>query len=130
MRVFNTGAADFWNSSIGEQLRLLKITNHHFYKVGPFVRLLIEKIGKEAMLKCRQMGRWPRLDIQNGSIVFMWRGRGEISISLKGTKIVYIPDPIRKSSTIGMMFDLSNTHSQSIEKFIKKCLEHLLEILP
>jgi hypothetical protein len=131
MRVFNTGAANFWNSTIGEQLRLLKVTNRQFYQVNTFVRLLIEKIGKEVMPKCRQLGHWPCLDIQNGSLVFVWRGRGEICVSLKGTKISYIPDPIRKSTTIGMMFDLtSNTHSGSIEKFIKNCLGHLLEVLP
>jgi len=130
MRVFNTGTADFWGSSIGEQLRLLRVTNLHYHLAGPVVRVLIEKFAREAMLKCRRFGIWPIIDLRSGMISFVWRGRGEVVISLKGTKISYTPDPIRRSSTVGMLLDLTSLQPGSLDKFVKGCFWHLLEVRP
>ena len=101
MRVFNTGAASFWTSMIGEQLRLLKVTNLQYHLAGPATRALVERIAREMLPKCRQTGRWPLIDVRAGMVNMVWRGRGEVTISLRGTRISYAPDPIRRSTTIG-----------------------------
>ena len=131
MRVFNTGAIDFWGSMIGEQLRLLKLTNLQYHLTSRSVRDLIEKVAKDALPKCRRFGKWPILDVRRGAVTFTWRGRGEVAISTDGAKIAYTPDPIRRSNTIGMVLDLTSaTQSGSIDKFIKGCLWHVLEVYP
>lgn len=131
MRVFNTGAIDFWSSIIGEQLRLLKLINLQYCLTSRSVRDLIEKVAKNALPKCRRFGKWPILDMRKGAITFTWRNRGEVVISTNGSKISYTPDPIRRSNTINMILDLTlATQSGSIEKFINGCLWHILEIYP
>jgi hypothetical protein len=115
---------------IGEQLRLLRVTNLQYHLANPSTRALIEKVGREALPKCRQFGRWPIIDVRSNTAVFTWRGRGEIVIPLRGTRLSYTPDPIRKSQTIGMVLDLTSGVSGSVEKFVKGCLWHMLEVFP
>lgn len=130
MLVLNTGAADFWGSMIGEQLRLLRVTSLQYHLAGALVRALVERIAKEALPKCRRMGWWPTITVRGSWVILAWRGRGEVAVSLKGDRMSYTPDPIRKSSTIGMVLDLASGQPGSVDKFVKGCLWHMLEVLP
>lgn len=130
MRVFNTGTADFWHNPIGEQLRLLRVTNLHYHLINPSTRALIEQIGREAAFKCQRIGQWPFISLRNNAVVYTWRARGEIVIPMKGTRLSYAPDPIRRSQTVGMVLDLTSGTPGSVEKFIKGCLWHMLEVFP
>lgn len=130
MRVFNTGAGDFWRSRIGERLRWLKLTNSQYHRAKGPVVALVEKIARAMLLQCRRFNQWPTVAVRRDAVFFEWRGRGEMSITLSGTKMVYAPDPIRKSKTFAMTLDLTIASPAAIDKFLKGFLWHLLEARP
>lgn len=129
MRVFNTGAGDFWRSRIGEQLRWLKLTTPSYHQARSAVVALVEQVARGVLPACRRTGRWPDINVRRGAVSFEWRGRGEIAVSLSDPKLSYTPDPIRKSNTIGMVLNISG-RSPPVGRFLKGCLWHLLEVRP
>jgi hypothetical protein len=130
MRVFNTSASDFWRSKIGEQLRWLKLTNPQYHRAKYGVVALVEKVARAIWTRCKRAGLWPTLVVRKNAVVFDWRARGTIEVVLDGTRLSYSPDPIRRSSTLGMILDLVSCSPESIDKFLKGCLWHLLEVRP
>jgi hypothetical protein len=129
MRIFNTGAGDFWRSKIGERLRWLRLTTPQYYQVKAPVAILVEKVARGILPACRRHGNWPDIGIRRGMVSFEWRGRGEIAVSLSGLKVSYTPDPIRRSKTISMVFDASSG-LLSVDKYLKGCIWHLFEVQP
>lgn len=129
MRVFNTGTANFWTSVIGEQLRLLRLTDQRYHLAGIDAKALIEQVAHKALPVCNRWGLWPLITVRGMSVVFSWRARGEISVALDGTQVSYVPDPIRRSGTVAMVF-MVNASNPGMEKFLRGAFWHLLEVRP
>ncbi len=128
MRVFNTGSGGFWSSQLGQQLRFLRLVNPQYHRARPVVLALVEKVAHLVLPHCRRHGNWPKIDVRQNMVTMEWRARGELTVALDGSRLSYTPDPIRKSSTLGMVLDLSG--GPNIERFLKGVCWHLLEVRP
>jgi hypothetical protein len=127
MKVFNTGAAGFWTSFLGEQLRLLRLTSSQYHS-SRASHALVEQVARQALPMCRRWSQWPLLGIRNSMVVFCWPGRGEICILLTGSQVSYVPDPARGSGTLAMVFLVGP--GNDMEKFLRSAFRHLLEAKP
>lgn len=130
MRVFNTGAGDFWHSEIGKQLRLLRLIYPQYHRAAREIQALAEAVSRQMLPQCRRFGKWPKLDVRNGALVFDWAARGEVLLALGGKRLSYTPDPIRRSNTVAMVIDPSACLPEAIDKFLRGALWHLLEVRP
>ena len=130
MRVFNTGAAHFWHSPIGQQIRFLGQTSFQYQRTKPIVRTLVERMAQEAFQSCRLGNCWPTITAHNDAIRMTWQGRGEVAVFIDGTKVVYTPDPVRRSGTINMMLFVNSLRFNQVRKFAKRCVWHMLEAHP
>jgi hypothetical protein len=130
MIIFNANEGNFWYSRIGQQLRLLKLSSSFYHNANIETHKLIERVGREVLIRCNKLGFWPHIGIHNRCLELLWSHRGKIEVSLNGKKISYTPDPIRKTSTLGMVLDVSNLQPLDLDKFIKGCLWHLFDVKP
>ena len=89
---------------------------------------MVEQVAQKALPVCVKWGLWPLISVRNQFVVFSWRGRGTIEVALDGSRVAYVPDPIRRSGTFAMVF-VANANA-NLEKFLRGAFWHLLEVRP